>query len=130
MVLRFIPHAILDGWMDEGRVDVRPDQLIDLATRTEFPLREAVRFVKVESGADVKGWVNRVKSVEEIRALGAEPYMTSVVVGDTVYEVEQGWTAEDGNAAAAPSTCRAPKRSEARNPEADALAQLLLDKLS
>ena len=130
MVLRFIPQSTLDSWMDQGKVDVQPDRLVDLATRQEFPMREGIHFVKVESGADVQGWSLKVKSLEEIRSVGAEHYMTSVIHGETVYFVEPGWIAEDGGSGEAPAARAPGKKAEGKNPEADALAQLLLDKLS
>ncbi len=136
MPLRFIPQATLDSWMDQDRVDLQTDKLVDVATRQEFPLREAIHFVKVESGADNRGWTNKVKTLDEVRACGAEHYMTSVIDGETVYVVDPGWVAQDDEAAAAGAAAPAPAATGARpgmkgkNPEADALAQLLLDKLS
>lgn len=133
MRLRFIPQAVLDGWMDQSKVDVQPDhRLLELATRREYPMREAVHFVKVESGTDTQGWANKVKSLEEVRAAGGEHYMASVILGETVYVVDPGWLAEEAEEAGAAPTAAKPasKRSEGKNPEADALAQLLLDKLS
>jgi len=135
MLLRFIPQATLDSWMDQGKVDLQTDKLVEVGTGQEFALREAVHFVKVESGEDARGWTNKVKTLEEVRAAGAEHYMTSVIEGETVYVVDPGWVAEDAEvsaqvaAAAAPAAPARPG-SKGKNPEADALAQLLLDKLS
>lgn len=128
VTLRFLPQATLDAWVDEGKVDLGPDRIFDLATRAEYPMREALRFVKLESGGDAAGLLNKVKPVEQVKSLGGEYCMTSVILGETVYEVVPGWIAEEP----APATAsRAPeKRSEPRNAEADALAQLLLGKLS
>jgi hypothetical protein len=132
MVLRFIPQAVLNGWVDQGQVDIQADKLVELASRQEFPVREAVHFVKVEQGVDTQGWTNKVLSLEEIRAGGAEHSMRSVILGDTVYLVDPGWLAQDVDGAApSPAAGRSgPKKGEGKNPEADALAQLLLDKLS
>ena len=131
MVLRFIPQAILDGWMGQGMVDVQTGKLVELASHKEYPVREAVHFVKVEQGSDTQGWTNKVMSLEEVRARGAEHYMNSVILGDTVFLVDPGWIAEEAEAAAGPVAARAgAKKGEAKNPEADALAKLLLDKLS
>lgn len=126
MLLRFIPQATLDAWMDQGKADVQSDRLVDLATRQEFPMHEGIHFVKVESGTDTPGWCGKVIRNEDVRAGGAEHYMTSVILGETVYFVEPGWIAEEGAAAAAAAT----GARDAKNPEAAALAQLLLDKLS
>ncbi|MBI5549574.1 MAG: hypothetical protein HY901_37285 [Deltaproteobacteria bacterium] len=131
MLLRFIPQATLDAWMDQGKVDVQSDRIVEVATRQEFAMREAVHFIKVESGADTPGWTHKVKAVEDVRAQGAEHYMSSVILGETVFVVEPGWLAEDPDLIDAASTVRVgSKKSEGKNPEADALAQLLLDKLS
>jgi hypothetical protein len=135
MLLRFIPQATLDSWMDQGTVDLQTDKLVEVATRKEFALREAIYFVKVESGADDRGWTNKVKTLEEVRGSGAEHYMTSVIDGETVYVVDPGWVAEDEELAAvaaapAPASTGARPGMKGKNPEADALAQLLLDKLS
>ena len=130
MLMRFIPQATLDSWMDEGKVELGTDKLVEVATRREFGLREAVHFVKVESGADARGWTNKVKSIEELRSLGAEHYMTSVIEGETVYVVEPGWVAvEETGAPPAPPQRPGPAQKW-KNAEADALAQLLLQKLS
>lgn len=133
MLLRFIPQATLDSWLDQAKVDLQSDRIVDAASQQEFPVREAVHFVKVESGEDTPGWTNKVLSLEEVRSLGAEHYMTSVIHGETVYVVDPGWLAEEPQAVAAPPPAAprpGPKKGEAKNPEADALAQLLLDKLS
>ncbi|HEY3452144.1 MAG TPA: hypothetical protein VGK67_37720 [Myxococcales bacterium] len=121
--------------MDQGTVDLQTDKLVEVATRKEFALREAIYFVKVESGADDRGWTNKVKTLEEVRGSGAEHYMTSVIDGETVYVVDPGWVAEDEELAAvaaapAPASTGARPGMKGKNPEADALAQLLLDKLS
>jgi hypothetical protein len=56
--------------------------------------------------------------------------MTSVILGETVYVVDPGWMADDGEGAPAQPARPGQKKTEGKNPEADALAQLLLDKLS
>jgi hypothetical protein len=129
MTLRFVPQSTLDSWVEQGRVDPLADRIIDLQTKAEYPVREAVRFLKVESGVDEKGWVKKVKALAEVKASGGDHYQSSVIVGDTVYEVVAGWLAEDGAATAAPKP-PANKKFEGKNQEADLLAKLLLDKLS
>jgi len=136
--LRFLPQAMLDSWVDQGKVDVIADHLIDQASKSQFPMREALHFVKLESGGDLKHLLHKVKSIEAIRAIGAEHYMTSVILGDDVYQVEVGWLAEEREAedravtagVAAQAGHGPPKKAfEGKNEEADLLAKLLLDKL-
>ena len=139
MRLRFLPQATLDGWVDQGKVDVIADHLIDQASKSQFPMREALHFVKLESGSDVKHLLHKVKSLDAIRAIGAEHYMTSVILGDDVYQVEVGWLAEErepeekekaAEGAAAPAGNSPPQKAfDGKNEEADMLAKLLLDKL-
>ncbi|HCF59011.1 MAG TPA: hypothetical protein DFS52_13595 [Myxococcales bacterium] len=125
--LRFVPQALLDSWLEAGKADIRAGLLHDLSSREEFVVREAARFLRVESGDDFSSLVGKVKSVEQLKALGAEQCMTSVIVGETVYEVAPGWIAEEPSA---PASRPAGSEVEGKNPEADMLARLLLDKLS
>ena len=129
MPLRFIPQATLDAWMDEAKVDVKGDRIVEHATAQEFAVREALHFVKVDSGTDTQGWTHKVMSVEDVRSRGADHYMTSVIVGETVYLVDPGWLAEEP-AAGSPAARPPAKKGEGKSAQADALAQLLLDKLS
>lgn len=133
--LRFLPQATLDGWVDQGKVDVIADHLIDQTSKDEFPMREALHFVKLESGTDAEKLLRKVKSIEAVRAMGAEHYMTSVILGDDVYQVEVGWLAEESTAPArapSPAVRSAPKKesnAKEHDEDADMLAKLLLDKL-
>ncbi len=135
---------MLDGWVDQGKVDIIADHLIDQSSKDEFPLREALHFVKLESGDDAEKLLRKVKTIESVRAMGAEHYMTSVILGDDVYQVEVGWLAEEETAtpkAATPKAARPAGRGSSDSPpkkeddskdqdaDADMLAKLLLDKL-
>ena len=130
MTLRFLPQTTLDAWVEQEKVDPTAEKIVDLSTREEYPVREAVRFVRVESGVDEKGWGLKVKPLAEVKAQGGEHYQTSVIAGDTVYEVVPGWIAEDHDSASAPKAAAPNKKFEGKNQEADLLAKLLLDKLS
>jgi hypothetical protein len=130
LCLRFLPQAVLDAWQDEGKVDFKGDKLVDLASGKELKIREAVHFVRLESGTDSSNLVKRVKSLETLRSLGAEHFKTSVILGETVYEVAPGWIAEDAIDPPAPQAAKGGKKFEGKNQEADALARLLLNKLS
>jgi hypothetical protein len=127
-ILRFLPQTTLDGWLDAGTVDLRSGMLVEMADNAEFPVREAVHFVKLESGEDEAALMGKVKALDSLKAVGAEHCMTSVIVGETVYEVVPGWVAEEPVTAGAARPVS--KKFEGKNPEADMLAKLLLDKLS
>jgi len=130
MTLRFLPQPKLDEWMDQGKVDLLAGKMKDLGGNAEYPVREALHFVKVESGQDAAGLVGKVKSLESLKELQAEVCGTSVLMGETVYEVVPGWLAEETPAAPTKPVPAPVKRFDGKNPEADMLAQLLLDKLS
>lgn len=131
----FLPQETLDGWSEAGTVDIQDDKLVDLSDESRYPIREAIHFVRLESGEDENGLLRKVKSLDQVKALGAEHYLTSVIIGETVYEVVPGWIAEasSGSASAsapAPAKPATSKKFEPGNQEADLLAKLLLDKLS
>jgi hypothetical protein len=136
---RFLPQDTMDRWVDQGRADLQGNHLVELASGVQYPVREALRFLRVESGADSHGLLHKVITLEQLKAVGAEHAMTSVILGETVYEVVPGWIAEETAAAgtqlpprAAGAASAGPKGKgfEGKNPDADALARLLLDKLS
>lgn len=123
----FLPQANLDQWLDEGHVDMGQDALIFTADRTEFPLVPAVRFKAVVDGGDAKGLIGKVKAVEALRMGGAEVDVGAVVLGESAYEVE------DGFMVTVQLPDRAPKAAAAKpkgGQEADLLAQFILNKLS
>jgi hypothetical protein len=139
--LRFLPQSTLDAWSDEGKVDLRfGGRLVEISTSAEYPTREALRFLKVESGLDAQKLVRKVKTIEQVKAMGGEHCTTSVLLGDTVYEVAPGWVIEEPADGAAPAARAASPAASAqkgadskkyeKSPETDILAKLLLDKLS
>lgn len=150
--LRFLSQMTLDNWLEASTADVRSGVLVDLQSKAEFPVREAVHFVKLEAGDDTEKLLAKVKTTAQLEALGAEHCLTAVILGETVYEVVPGWLAEEpaGAAAAVKAAPVEPKavaavpvepktvapapvpkqKPEGRNTDAEMLAKLLLDKLS
>lgn len=88
----FVPQAQLDRWIAADSVDVAGEVLTDRATGLSMSLGPASFFVRVSAGTDeVYGLLGRVKAEEVIAELGGETYMTSVILGETAYEVEPGF---------------------------------------
>ena len=57
-----------------------------------YSIQAAVRFLEtVCGGADPHDLLGRVKTLPQLAQLGAEHYMDSVLLGDTGYEVQQGF---------------------------------------
>jgi hypothetical protein len=141
----FVPQSVLDKWSEQGRVQVEGNVLIILGENKNFALTSAVRFIKMEAGDDTAGLLQKVKTVDALRQMGAEHYMESVILGECAYAVQQGFLA-DANAlrraaqasqppAPAPPPRKAapppppPKDETTKAAEGDLLAQFLLDNL-
>lgn len=140
----FVPQSVLGRWSDQGRVEVNGQVLTILSDGKSFTLTSAVRFIKMEAGDDVTGLLQKVKTTDALKQMGAEHYMESVILGDSAYQVQQGFLA-DANAlrrAAAvsqlatskvlPAPALAPplaKPADKPEGEQDLLAQFLLENL-
>jgi 3-oxoacyl-ACP reductase-like protein len=149
----FVPQSVLDRWSEQGRIQVDGNVLTILGEQRSFALTAAVRFMKMEAGEDRSGLLAKVKTTDALKQMGAEHYMDSVILGESAYQVQQGYLA-DANAlrraaaASQPAPPRAPlpsapKAAGGANPasgtppaqgekkegEQDMLAQFLLDHL-
>ena len=150
----FVPQSVLDKWSEQGRIQVDGNVLTILGEGKNFALTSAVRFIKMEAGDDTAGLLAKVKTTDALKQMGAEHYMESVLLGESAYQVQQGFLA-DANAlrrAAAASQPQppgtgatpAPKgappganpasssqgaQDENKDAEKDMLAQFLLDHL-
>ena len=146
----FVPQSVLAKWSEQGRISVVGNLLTILGENKNFALTSAVRFLKMEAGEDVAGLLQKVKTIDALKQMGAEHYMESVILGESAYQVQMGFLA-DANAlrrAAAASQPPAPKAAgsaapkgatganpaqdaegEKKDGEQDMLAQFLLDNL-
>lgn len=93
----FVPQSVLDRWSEQGRVQVEGNVLTILGERKDFSLTSAVRFMKMEAGEDVAGLLQKVKTNDALKQMGAEHYLESVILGESAYHVQQGFLA-DANA--------------------------------
>src|SRR4051812_24421388 len=139
----FVPQSVLDKWSEQGRIAVDGNVLTILGEKKSFALTSAVRFIKMEAGEDNVGLLQKVKTTDALKQMGAEHYMESVILGESAYQVQQGFLA-DSNAlrrAAAASQPPAPKAATAapadpakpgekkEGGEQDMLERFLLDNL-
>jgi hypothetical protein len=144
----FVPQSVLDKWSEQGRILVDGNVLTILGENKDFALTTAVRFLKMEAGEDTAGLLQKVKTTDALKQMGAEQYMESVILGEVAYQVQQGFLA-DANAlrraaAASQPPQPAPKKApvapasppaaaapegEKKSGEPDLLAQFLLDNL-
>lgn len=147
----FVPQTVLDKWSEQGRIRVDGNVLTILGENKSFALTQAVRFLKLEAGEDGAGLLQKVKTTEALKHMGAEHYRESVILGDSAYHVQQGFLADASAlrraaAASQPSPPRpaaagastapagavpapAAKPDDKKGGDQDMLAQFLLDNL-
>jgi hypothetical protein len=96
--LLFVSQAMIDSWADQGRIDFVGNVMTLLSGEgrgRSYALDPAVRFLALLGAeTDPHLLLKKVKSVAQLRELGAEVIDASVVHGDVAYEVEPGYLAE------------------------------------
>lgn len=96
--LLFVSQAMLDSWAEAGKIDFVGNVMTLLAgdgKGRSYALDPAVRFMKVLGDEkDPNGLLHKVKSVAQLKELGAEPAGDSCILGDLAYEVQPGFLAE------------------------------------
>jgi len=135
----FVPQNVLDKWSEKGRVELKGHVLTLIREKKSFQLTSAVRFVKMEAGEDAKGLLQKVKTLEALKQMGAEHYRESVILGESAYQVQQGFLADANALRRAAGVLQSPadkkaagaekRRQAERDGEQDLLAQFLLDNL-
>jgi hypothetical protein len=92
MARLFISQERLDEWTADNKATLSEDQLTLNELGRVFVVEPAVRFMSVAGNEpDPNDFLNRVKTEEELTLLGADLYMTSVIHGETAYEVQPGF---------------------------------------
>ncbi|HEX9400768.1 MAG TPA: hypothetical protein VF912_11725 [Anaeromyxobacter sp.] len=96
--LLFVSQAMLDSWAEQGKIDFVGNVMTLLAgegSGRSYALEPAVRFMKVLGDEkDSHGLLHKVKSVMQLRELGADPAGDSCILGDLAYDVQAGFLAE------------------------------------
>jgi hypothetical protein len=112
--LLFVSQAMIDSWADQGRIDFVGNVMTLLSGEgrdRSYALEPAVRFLALLGAeADPHQLLKKVKSIVQLRDLGAEVIDASVVLGDVAYEVEPGYLAEVSALQAAASAKADPAR--------------------
>jgi len=91
----FISQDTLVAWQDQEKIDFDGHVMTIKADGRSFNLLEAVRFIRLEGeGQDTAGMLGKVKTDEQLVALGAERYRDSVLIGETAYKVQEGFIGE------------------------------------
>jgi hypothetical protein len=91
MARLFVSQEQMDKWTGEGKVKLDDDVMTVPAMKRSFKITSAVYFTKSIDGEDTEGLIGRVKSDEQLAALGAEHYGASVILGEVGYECVEGF---------------------------------------
>jgi hypothetical protein len=95
MARLYISQKRIDAWSAENRIDVKGDIMTLVEHKRSFTIRPAARFLKVSGGEeDPHDLVGKVKAATEIADMGADHMADSVIVGETAYDVENGFVGE------------------------------------
>jgi hypothetical protein len=110
--LLFVSQAMLDVWAEQGKIDLVGNAIMLMAGEGKgrsYALEPAVRFLEVlGTEQDPNGLLRKVKSLAQLKEMGAEAVDDSVVLGDAGYEVEPGFLAEVSALQAAAAAVQAP----------------------
>src|SRR5688572_22654786 len=90
----FLPQTQLEEWALEDKADVKDGVLVVTGEEGVYPVTPAVHVMQLVTGEDSRGLVTKVKTQEQLEALGAEQMADSLLLGDTAYEVVPGYVAE------------------------------------
>jgi hypothetical protein len=128
---------MLDSMAEAGKIRVEKGVLTMLAAEhPTFELNAAYRFVKtVDDRADPAGLVGQIRSEQELREMGAEAYLDSVIYRDIAYHAEAGFIAvkQTPGGRSGTTTAARPGTAEKVSPEKpsdeDLLSSFLLDDL-
>lgn len=95
MARLFISHERIERLSAESRVVIDDDRLEVPSLNATFRLQAAVYFARVVTDdGDTHQLVGRVKTEDQLKALGAELLADSVVLGETAYDCETGFVGE------------------------------------
>jgi len=92
----FFSQRILDSLIGEGKVKLENNILTLLSgDRPSFELEPAYRFVRTADGSpDQNHLIGLIRSEREIKAMGAEGYLNSIIYRDVAYEADPGFIGE------------------------------------
>ena len=141
----FFSQSMLDSMMDAGKIKVDKGVLTMLTgDNPTFELKQAYRFVKtIDDTTDPSGLVGQIRSEAELKELGAEIYMDSVIYKDVAYQADPGYIAEknapvppqgskpaaEAGAKPAEQPVHAVDPPAEKTSEADQLSKFILDNL-
>lgn len=123
MPKHFLPQTLLEDWAINDQADLKDGKLVFPSDNASYVVAPAVHFKNLVTGSDDQKLVEKVKTDVQLQSLGAEHMADSVILGETAYEVTPGYVVD------VPSAGKPADPKKKSNPEADLLADFLLNKL-
>ena len=121
----FFPQEAVQAWLEQGRVQLVGDELTTTPEGRRLRVESALRFLaEVAAGADPHELVGKVKTLEQVQALGGEHCADSVIMGDCAYQVVEGFLGELLTSVRRPAR-RKPEGDAEVTPRSDELAVML-----
>lgn len=91
----FIPQDVVDGWVTTDKVELSGEIMTFRGSGLAVRMIPGYYFDHVAGGSDDgHNLLGRAKMKAAVAALGAEVYLSSIIVGETAYEVEAGFLAK------------------------------------
>ncbi len=91
----FIPQDVVDGWVTTDKVELSGEIMTFRGHGLAVRMIPGYYFDHVAGGSDDgHNLLGRAKMKAAVAALGAEVYLSSIIVGETAYEVEAGFLAK------------------------------------
>ena len=133
----FVSQEALDALVDSGVASIDVDSLSVVPRRLKAHVTPAIYVSKeIEGKGDPNQIVGKVKSLDAVTAMKADHYRDSLIVGDTAYEVVEGYLGEAPEGwlwpnGGGPAVSKVPPPPAAKEPEkqseADAMEQVILN---
>lgn len=123
----FFPQQALDRWLDQGYAALAGDDLFIAAGGRHFRLQGALLFLAdVAETGDPHALVGKVKTLDVVGELQGEHCADSVILGESAYQVVEGFLGEPlPSAVQAPAPVLKARAASADPSDLDTLAQLL-----
>jgi hypothetical protein len=88
----FISQGVIDAWVSSDQAELSGNALSFRTRPGALELQPASLFKRISAGKDdPHHLIGKVLDEEAVLALGGETYMSSVLIGETAYDVEPGF---------------------------------------
>jgi hypothetical protein len=96
----FLPQDVVDIWVTADKVELAGEIMTFRGAGLALRLVPGYFFERLSGGSDEgHHLLGRAKMKAAVAAMGAEAYMSSVLLGETAYDVESGFIAKPIDAA-------------------------------